>query len=161
VESLKLHKPEDILAAIKAYRRAKDLCYKCVVKWGPTHKCAPTVALHVVEELWQLFEDPETIPVVSAEQDTDSGDELMSISIHAVNGCEATKTIKIVGNLYGHKPIMLIDSGSSSNFISEALAADFPNSTPLSKLVSVQVANGNIILCICSSSQWQYYSMYP
>jgi hypothetical protein len=51
VESLKVQKPEDVLDAIKAYRRAKGLCYKCGVKWNPGHRCAPTVALHVVEKI--------------------------------------------------------------------------------------------------------------
>jgi hypothetical protein len=51
VEALRLQNPEDVLSAIKAYRRAKGLCYKCGVKWNQNHRCAPTVSLHVAEEL--------------------------------------------------------------------------------------------------------------
>ena len=42
VDSPKLSKSEDLSAAIKAYRRAKGLRYKCGVKWNPSHKWAPT-----------------------------------------------------------------------------------------------------------------------
>jgi len=61
VDSLKLQSSDEILSAIKAYRRTKGLCYNCGVKWSPGHKCAPTVALHVVEELWQLLQDPASL----------------------------------------------------------------------------------------------------
>jgi len=93
------------------------------------------MSLHVVEELWQILQDPNTIPALPIDQDNDSGDDLMSISVHAMNGCEAARTIKIVGNIKGHQPILLLDSGSSSNFISEKLAAEFTEWTPLLKPV--------------------------
>jgi hypothetical protein len=45
------------LAAIKSYRRALGLCFKCGVKWSKNHKCAPKV-LPAVEVLWDsLIED--------------------------------------------------------------------------------------------------------
>lgn len=31
--------PEDKLSTLKAYRRARGLCFKCGEKWGPGHKC--------------------------------------------------------------------------------------------------------------------------
>jgi hypothetical protein len=42
---------EDKAATLMNYRRAKGLCYKCGLKWGPDHKCANTVPLQAVEEL--------------------------------------------------------------------------------------------------------------
>lgn len=55
-----------------------------------------------------------------------------------MNGTEAPKTIRVAGNIYGQKPLMLIDSGSSSRFISENMA--------LSKPTTVKVANGATVL---------------
>jgi hypothetical protein len=43
--------PEDKAATLMNYRKAKGLCYKCGMKWSPTHKCSNFVPLHVVEEL--------------------------------------------------------------------------------------------------------------
>ena len=40
------------LGALKAYRRALGLCYKCAAKWSKDHKCALEV-LHVVHDLWE------------------------------------------------------------------------------------------------------------
>jgi hypothetical protein len=37
-------------AAVKAYRRALGLCFKCNTKWSKDHVCAPEV-LHVVDAL--------------------------------------------------------------------------------------------------------------
>jgi len=147
VDSLKLSSTEEILNAIKAYRRAKGLCYKCGVKWGPTHKCAPQVALHVVEELWQLLQDPETMHKTALDTDSDSGEELMALSLYAVNGTDAPRTIRVLGNLSGQTPLILMDSGSSSTFISEQLAAKLPNWTPLHTPVLVKIADGATIWC--------------
>ena len=47
------------LAAVKTYRRAMGLCYKCGEKWSKDHKCNPQVQLHVVQELWDLLQDED------------------------------------------------------------------------------------------------------
>jgi hypothetical protein len=39
------------LSAVKAYRRAMGLCYKCGEKWSKDHKCSPQIQLHLVLEL--------------------------------------------------------------------------------------------------------------
>lgn len=147
VESLRATTMEEKLAAIKAFRRAKGPCYKCGVRWAPSHKCAPTVALHVVEELWQVLQDKESSSSSSAlADDYDSADDLMCVSTHASNGTETPRTIRMVGNLHGHKPLILVDSGSSSTFVSEQLAASIPRWTPLATPVSVRIANGSVLL---------------
>ena len=42
--------------ALHTYRRAIGLCYKCGEKWQCDHSCAPTVQVHMVQELWELFQ---------------------------------------------------------------------------------------------------------
>lgn len=39
------------LAALRAFRRAKGLCFKCGERWGKDHVCPATVQMHIVEEL--------------------------------------------------------------------------------------------------------------
>jgi hypothetical protein len=51
----KSHSTEDKLATLYAYRKAKGLCYKCGLIYARSHKCAETVQLHLVEELWQFM----------------------------------------------------------------------------------------------------------
>lgn len=144
VESTKVQSFEEKLAAVKAYRRAKGLCYKCGTKWAPNHKCAPTVSLHMVEELWQLL--PES-PEANQSEQYDSGEDLMAISLHAVNGTDTLKTIRVMGKILDQHPLILVDSGSSSSFIAEQMAAAIPSWTMLQTPLSVRVANGSILMC--------------
>uniref|UniRef100_A0ACD5ZPX3 Uncharacterized protein n=1 Tax=Avena sativa TaxID=4498 RepID=A0ACD5ZPX3_AVESA len=52
---------DDKLAALRAYRRARGLCFTCGDRWNRDHKCGPTVPLHVVEELLAMVQpDDET-----------------------------------------------------------------------------------------------------
>ena len=48
--------PNSTLKAIKAYRRALGLCFKCGGKWSKDHQCSPEVLL-AVEAIWQDFQD--------------------------------------------------------------------------------------------------------
>jgi hypothetical protein len=87
------------------------------------------------------------------EQDTpdnseeDSGDDLMAISMHAIRGTDSSKTVRMVGNLCGKEVIILIDSGSTHNFISESLALIWRNWNELQSPMQVRVANGQILTC--------------
>lgn len=157
VEALKVQPVEDKMHDVKTFRRAKGLCYKCGMKWAPNHKCAPTVAIHVVEELWQLLQDAEGNHQPTIENDSDSEDDLMYLSVHAMNGTEAPKTMRVMGNLYGHKPLILFDSGSSSNFISESIAIYFEGWTCLTKPVVVKVSNGSSLMCTHQLSNCEVY----
>jgi hypothetical protein len=44
--------PDEKLASLMAYRKAKGLCFKCGGKWGPQHNCPPNVPLQMIEEIW-------------------------------------------------------------------------------------------------------------
>ena len=44
------------ITAVKNYRIAKGLCFMCGEKYNPTHKCATTAQLHVVEELLAMLQ---------------------------------------------------------------------------------------------------------
>lgn len=106
------------LAALMAYRKAKGLCYKCGNKWGPQHKCPESVSLHVVEELWQMISEEDAANTI-VQEDPDSGEDLMAISDQAIQGTTFGKTIKLACHIQKNKAVLLFDSGSSHNFISE------------------------------------------
>ncbi|WVZ87398.1 hypothetical protein U9M48_034038 [Paspalum notatum var. saurae] len=145
-EPVKTVSPEDKIAAVRAFRKAKGLCFRCAVKWNPGHKCASTVPLNVVDELWQILEDSDS-QVITENADSDSGDDLMALSLAAVHGADASRTIKFQGSIKRFPAFILIDSGSSGNFVSEQFASLLPNWNLLSQPVEVRVANGSVILC--------------
>lgn len=132
------------VAALKSYRRAMGLCFTCGEKWGKDHKCAKTVGLHVVEELLQLFQIFEEHEDTTSDDNPpyESAEDLMSLSRQALNGAEAVATIHLQGFIQGQEVLMLIDSGSSSNFISESLPAKLKGAVPLPTPVRVRIADG-------------------
>lgn len=75
---------DDRVAALRNYRRARGLCFKCGERWGQGHQCAATVQLHIVEELLELLQaevdDQEQAVAVEEEE------QLMSISKLATTG---------------------------------------------------------------------------
>jgi hypothetical protein len=79
-----------------------------------------------MEELWNCFSDSSTFETPSmTQEDSDSGEDLMAISIQALNGTEGSKTIRLRG----------------------FLASKVSGWQPLPSHVHVTVANGAEILC--------------
>lgn len=97
------HSVEDRLVALRAYRRAKGLCDKCAEKWSRDHRCAATVQLHAMQEVWELFhlEDTDTS---SAADDTDDSQLCVAISMDALSGTSGPKTLQMHGML-GDTPV--------------------------------------------------------
>ena len=136
---------DDKVGALKAYRRAQGLCYICADRWAPGHKCAATVQLHAVEEVFAMLSHQS----VKEEEDAGSqatSDNLMCLLSHeAHQGAESTGTIRLLGHMQGQDLLMLIDSGSSSSFISSAVAARLQGVQSLSSHTSVKIANGGFL----------------
>jgi len=115
-------KPDEKLSALMTYRKARGLYFKCGGKWGPQHKCPATVTLNIIEEVWQFLGNSADC---SNESNSDSDpDELMALSDQAVKGTCAAHTLKIHAYIHQKLAIILVDFGSSHNFISEHMATD-------------------------------------
>ncbi|XP_051209991.1 uncharacterized protein [Lolium perenne] len=135
------------LAALKAYRRAMNLCFKCGKKFSQHHQCAKTAQLHIVEELLEMIEGPDSPDSYTTAVDdvADAAQELLCLSQQAVSGTENNACFRLQGVIQGREILILIDSGSSGNFISELLAKHLEGVQPLPVPVKVKVANGGII----------------
>lgn len=137
---------EDKLSTLKTYRKAKGLCFKCGKKWHPTHKCQ-NVSVQAMEEVWPFLSDDSTQTQSTEAEDTEFGDDLMSISVQAVKGTEGNTTIRLRGFIEDQEAYMLVDSGSTHCFISEAAAAKIQGRRALANPVTVRVANGSTLHC--------------
>jgi len=105
--------PEARAAALRTYRRAMGLCYKCGEKWSRDHSCAATVQLHVVQELWELFQLDDDLPELQSDMEAPSDHLFLAISKAAVNGISVVRTVRFSGSIQ-HIPVsILVDSGSS------------------------------------------------
>jgi hypothetical protein len=103
-------------------RRRKGLCYSCDAKWQTGHVCqAPKLFLiEVIEEEGEV----KQISEATAEEDPGQFflEEFLEISLNAITGTPAPKTMPIVGFLRFSQVIILIDSGSTHKFIDTKLA---------------------------------------
>lgn len=138
---------DDKVAALRAYRRARNLCFTCGEKYNREHRCGSTVPLHIVEELLALIQPAEEIeaPVTSAS--SEHGSQLMHLSQAAAEGRQGATTMRLQGWIQQHEVLMLVDSGSSHTFVSSDLAErlQFPRSA--TRPLRVKVANGGIMYC--------------
>lgn len=136
-------------AALCTYRHAMGLCYKCNEKWTKDHMCSSTVQLHADQEIWELFqvEDDENTSPNSINTNGPNEQLLMESSKTALTGSQAPRTVKFKGYIQDKVVSVLVDSGSSSSFISTSIATHLSNVTPLVSPSSVQVAGGGILHC--------------
>ncbi|CAD6238786.1 unnamed protein product [Miscanthus lutarioriparius] len=150
VEATKQSGVEEKLHNIKQYRRAKGLCFKCGDKWNLAHKCSNTV--------WHLLsDDDDSSPPDTARLSTDSGEDLMELSLAAIQGTACVQTVLMEGKINQRSVVLLIDSRSSCSFVSHSLTSMLPDWSPLPQLVQIRVANGTILMCTHELQQCPVY----
>eukprot|EP00253_Pinus_taeda_P005153 PITA_05153 len=99
-------------------KREKGLCYICDRKYTKGHKCAEKKLFYIDCE-----EEEEKEQETSKEEDTHQDQSLEkeemnpNISCNALVGITTPQTIKIGAHIKKKKVIMLMDSGSTHNFI--------------------------------------------
>lgn len=84
--------------------------------------------------------DEEPLPIASkeAEQEPDT----YAISLHALTGADSIHTMRLEGHISELSVATLIDTGSSSNFLSLKLAKSLKLTINTSPSFNVAVANG-------------------
>jgi hypothetical protein len=91
-------------------RRAKGLCFNCDSKYNKGHKCSEKKLFYIdCEE----EEDQELEPL----QDLELEEITPTIYCHALASISTLQTLKIEGYIKKKKVTMLIDYGSTHNFI--------------------------------------------
>ncbi len=128
-------------------RRRKGLCYSCDAKWTRGHVCeGPKLFLiEAVEEeecvdvATLVLEDQEFIA-----QDQAAGEP--EISLCAITRTPSPKTMRLIGSLKHHRVIVLIDSGSTHNFVDSKLAALLGIIPQTQESIKVKVANGQEVI---------------
>lgn len=85
----------------------------------------------------------EQCPVTNPTEPTDEA----KVSIHVMSGTEGACTLKVQGTLKGNTINILIDSGSTHNFISQHLIKKLNLSSQPYSPFSIIVANGDKLQC--------------
>jgi hypothetical protein len=133
---------------LRDFRKAHDLCYYCGEKFEPGHlqKCTkrikPQVNALVVNDIGiELIED--TLNQLAVEDVL--AEEMGKLSLNAISGTEAGDALRIQALVHNKVMLILVDSGSSHNFVSSSFfmqAGISPESAPT---MQVKVANGQLI----------------
>ena len=136
---------------LRAQHRARGECFKCGEKYGPGHKCPSKVQLHVMEELWDALQsqdstvsdsDSEHQPTEPTDKESD---DCMKLSVQAATGTSSKESIKLQGMVGKRQLLILVDSGSSTNFIRADLAKELKCSTEDIPAAAVTIANGGTL----------------
>lgn len=133
---------DDKLQALRSARRAKGLCMKCGETYGPQHKCPPQIALHVMEEVLDMLQLDRRESCSSDAGSQNSYEEILALSYCATVGIQGKKIIRVQGLIQDQEVLILIDSGSSSTFISDTLVQQLKLPTTAIQSVQVTVADG-------------------
>jgi hypothetical protein len=120
------------------------LCDKCEEKWVFGHKCAASVQLHAIQELWELLpEEDQCSENSDSSRRVDTTSQLcVCLFDAAMTGKESAKSMKMLGSIQGHSIVVFVDSGSSHTFVNSSLACQLSGVSALAAPLSVQVANG-------------------
>lgn len=123
-------------------RREKGLCYYCDEKFIPGHRCERP-------QLFMIEDSTTATPETEAEaQDTlEDPLEIPEISFHAISGAQHPQTLRVMGKLNNKNIPVLIDGGSTHNFIDQALVKRFGLPSVRANRLQVMVANGENIEC--------------
>lgn len=78
----------------------------------------------MVQELWDLLQPEE--PELSVDEEV--GDHVfLALSQCAINGTPSPKTVRLIGAIQGFAVTVLLDSGSSTSFITGSFASQLPH----------------------------------
>ncbi|XP_042941551.1 uncharacterized protein LOC122288885 [Carya illinoinensis] len=128
-------------------RRAQNLCFNCNDRFTAGHKCqGPRILmLESCVDNGNLLCDEvtEEQPV----EENFEGPPEPEITLHALTGWTAPKTMRITAKICAHDVVILIDSGSTHNFISERMANLLRLPIVPTETFTVRVANGENLKC--------------
>jgi hypothetical protein len=101
--------------------------------------------LHAVHDLWECLSTASDTDDNLIEPHTPQEHLCLAISKSAVSGASAPRTIQFIGTIQGVPLTILLDSGSTSSFISTSIVQQLSSQTVLSSLASVSVASGGVL----------------
>jgi hypothetical protein len=128
----------------------KGLCYNCDEKYFPGHKCKEqkhfmAISKDISEEDVEtslVSESPETTNIIPPSDPPE-----LIISLNALTGFSAPQTLKLIDYIKHRKVIILVDSGSTHNFIHRRIAQETHCYIHVVNNFEIMIANGGSMKC--------------
>jgi hypothetical protein len=130
----------------------KGIFYNCDEKYFPGNKCKEQKLLMAISE--NVPEENVTVPLVEEPSLPDAIHEPADppeidplISLHALTGILMPKTLKRIGYIRHKKVIILVDSGSTHNFIHRHISQETNCYIHAINNFQIMIANGGSMKC--------------
>ncbi|XP_042452681.1 uncharacterized protein LOC122037297 [Zingiber officinale] len=122
-------------------RMAKGLCWHCNEKWHRGHQCKQKRIL-IIEPIENSEEEDDFDEGETQDNINEVQYDSMEISVHALDGLQTPKTMKVKGFIKKQPVMILIDSGSTNNFLDSTLASRLKQKIEQASTFDVKVADG-------------------
>lgn len=137
-------------AAETQARRDKGLCFNCDEKWGPNHRCKARFLFLLGDDI--DGEQTDMVPGATVEAEFaahigETEEAASQLSLNAFVGHYNPKTFRVTAQVSRDPIQILIDSGSSHNFLQAQVAMHLGLITESTKPLSVLVGNGETLTC--------------
>jgi len=142
-------------------RREKGLCYNCDERYQPGHHCKRQFHILIAEP--DPYETPQELlnslllqnepPQTTTPSPEDEIDLNPQISLHALMGHTIPQTLRMLGQIHNHSLSVLVDSGSTHNFIQERVARQLGLKLIPTQAFQVLVGNGEELNCLFMCQQ--------
>jgi len=143
-------KVQKLSPAEMAERRKHGLCYYCDEKYSPGHKCKEPKFFQIDATNYSSTEEDPPLEEHEALEEDNQKDNVSDEPVilpHALAGISSPQTLKIRGFIK-HRPIVvLIDSGSTHNFIYQKVAEAVHCFVRAVSNFQVQIADGGTMKC--------------
>ena len=130
----------------------KGLCYNCDDKYFLGHKCKEQNIFMAISE--DVSEEDVEAPLVSVSPEStditppsDPPEVELVISLNDLTGFSTPQTLKIIGYIKHWKFIILVDSGSTHNFIHRHIAQETHCYIHAINNFQIMIANGGSMKC--------------
>ncbi|XP_061359504.1 uncharacterized protein LOC133303598 [Gastrolobium bilobum] len=134
-------------------KREQGLCYSCDEKYVFGHRCKGKATLLYFEGTEDDYTPPpQEEPPDSSIPDNNSN-SFSEISLNALFGHYSPRSFRLTGTIFGKSVQVLIDGGSTQNFITHKMATYLGLTLQALDTFNVQVGNGEGLQCkaICKA----------
>jgi hypothetical protein len=123
-------------------RRKKGLCYNCDERWSSDHRCKDR-KLYLIEEVED--EEAELVKIEEEEVEAELEEAKAEITLCALLGSTSPSTMRVIAIVNGQTTVVLLDTGSTHNFMDGTLAKTLKLPIDGESSFGVRVANGQVI----------------
>ncbi|XP_061355439.1 uncharacterized protein LOC133299968 [Gastrolobium bilobum] len=127
-------------------KREKNLCYTCDEPYSFGYKCKGSATLLYFEGTEDESEPPSLLP----EEDPPPSEPTPAIYFNALFGHYSSRSFRLQGSILGKGVQVLVDGGSTHNFITARMASFIGLTLHHIPPFQVQVGNGEAFPCIAS-----------